>query len=105
MYRVFEVGEHFGEYGYAGNCYRWRYGAPDHRFGFQDSFVFANLFYVLDKVYHIQGFAMRGTVAGKAIAGVGFVVHLLARRLVRMKGTVEPQVLIGLEVVVLQYFG
>lgn len=55
----------------------------------------AKLLFMHDKVDHIHASPVRGAVGREAKSRMGFPVHLQARGLVRVKGAVQPEVLIG----------
>ena len=53
-----------------------------------------------DEVDDVEGLAVCGAVAGEAVGGVGLVLDLHRGRAVVVERAVEPELLVGLEVVV-----
>jgi hypothetical protein len=70
------------------------WGNTDQGRGFHQSFVFVTLLHQLDELDHIAGAGV--AVAAEAAPGVRLRIDLQARRFVRVEGTQQPVVLVGL---------
>lgn len=74
-------------------------------YGFLNGFMLVAVFFVQNKIYYVHAPAVCFAIAAKAITGMGFIIHLQARRFIIMERAMQPQVFIGFQSIMLQHPG
>ena len=86
-------------------CGSDRFYIVQERLAFLNGFMLGRVFHVHNKINHIEAFTLCFAVRRKTKSRMGFVIHLQARAFVIVKRAAEPQVFVGLELVMVQDLG